>query len=81
MTVKEIVEKYLKDNGFDGLASEVCGCGVEDGLAPCDMCNIFECQPAYKIMCDGKPKPDVDEEDEHDCPGVPHELFTTVKPG
>jgi len=76
MTVKDIIEKYLRENGFDGLASEDCGCGVEDGLAPCESCNIFECAPAYRFICDGKPG----EDDEHDCPGFEHELFTTEKP-
>lgn len=34
MTVKDIVEKWLKDNGYDGLACSFCGCKVGD-LMPC----------------------------------------------
>ena len=76
MTVKDIVEKYLRENGFDGLCGDDCGCGLEDGLAPCDFCNIFECGPAYLGWCDGKPS----EDDEHECPGIRHEIYTTEKP-
>lgn len=32
--VKEIVESYLHDNGFDGLYREKCGC-VWPNLIPC----------------------------------------------
>jgi hypothetical protein len=45
MTVKEIVIKYLKDNGYDGLYSDDCGCMIDD-LIPCsgygsmDMCEL-----------------------------------------
>jgi len=28
MDVKDIVKKYLTDNGFDGLAGDECGCGI-----------------------------------------------------
>ena len=44
MTVKEIVEKYLIENNFDGLFLEdLCACELND-LIPCnnDNCN---CQP------------------------------------
>ena len=49
MTVKDIVIKYLKDNGFDGLCYEDCGCDIDD-LAPC-WNNYEDCQPAYKHVC------------------------------
>ncbi|MBD3197995.1 MAG: hypothetical protein GF317_23295 [Candidatus Lokiarchaeota archaeon] len=46
MTCKDIVIKYLKDNGYDGLASNVCGCNIEDFNA-CD--ETFEnCKPGYE---------------------------------
>lgn len=46
MTVLDIVEQYLKDNGYDGLCDDdECGCVLGD-LAPC--CSYFsECMPAY----------------------------------
>ena len=49
-TVKEIVEEYLTTNGFDGLASDYCGCLVDD-LMPCDCENIEHCQAGYKAQC------------------------------
>ena len=29
MNVTEIVKKYLEENGYDGLCSDVCGCGCD----------------------------------------------------
>ena len=49
-TVKEIVEEYLTTNGFDGLASDVCSCLIED-LMPCNEENIGHCQAGYKAQC------------------------------
>lgn len=50
MTCKEIIEKYLGDNGFDGLVhlDTECGCHMGDlGLFLCDgPCS--DCEPAYK---------------------------------
>ena len=50
MTVKEIIEQYLRTNGFDGLFSEVeCACGIDD-LVPCDgPCD--RCRPGYRVPC------------------------------
>ena len=54
MNIKEIVEKYLRENGFDGLVSEDYECGCElDDLMPCSEFNS-DCQPGYKY----KPDPD-----------------------
>ena len=52
MTIKEVVEKHLKDNGFDGLVCPEleCGCGLDD-LFPCDIWSN-ECVPAYCVKCD-----------------------------
>ena len=49
MTVKEIVMKYLKDNGFDGLYSEDCGCLVDD-LIPCSS-DAEYCEAGVKKNC------------------------------
>ena len=51
MTTKEIIIKYLKDHGYDGLCTEDCGCGI-DNLFPCTLGNDFrdECVPAYKHL-------------------------------
>lgn len=51
MTVKSIIEKYLRDNGYDGLYSDdyECGCEVDD-LMPCEEPGI-ECRPGYKGPC------------------------------
>ena len=49
MNVKEIVEKYLRDNGHDGLAVNECGCGLDD-LMPCG--NVSpDCVPAKRVKC------------------------------
>lgn len=51
MTIKEIVEKYLFDNGFDGLTNcDGCGCLLYD-LMPCDG-SCEQCQPGYIVDCD-----------------------------
>lgn len=56
MTVKEIVTKYLRENGFDGLcegncSDEGCGCLLPD-LAPCEESFLMSCEPGYKASCD-----------------------------
>lgn len=47
MTVKEIVKKYLEDNGYDGLYGSGCGCEISD-LMPCNE-YVIECQAGYKV--------------------------------
>lgn len=50
MTVKEIIEKHLKDNGFDGLVhlDTECGCHMGDlGIGLCGSIGL-ECESAYK---------------------------------
>lgn len=47
--VKEILEEYLKANGFDGLAGDECGCFIGD-LVPCDN-DPSGCVPGHKIVC------------------------------
>jgi hypothetical protein len=47
MNCKEIVKKYLKDNGYDGLyVPGECGCEIDD-LQPCSE-DMSECKPGYK---------------------------------
>jgi hypothetical protein len=47
MTCKEIIAQYLKKNGFDGLATDDCGCRIDD-LFPCSS-DFSDCQPAHRI--------------------------------
>ncbi len=47
---KEIVEKYLRDNGHDGLAGEECGCQIDD-LFPCGEFGL-DCVPGKLGKCD-----------------------------
>ena len=47
MTVNEIIEAHLKDEGFDGLFHEDgCGCRLGD-LIPCDGECFQHCEPGY----------------------------------
>jgi len=52
MVVKDIVSKYLKDNGYEGLfnESEDCGCELSD-LMPCDEPRP-DCEPGFKMVCE-----------------------------
>ena len=52
MKVKEILGQWLKDNGYDGLYNEDCGCEIDD-LAPCCIDCIAECEAGYKVPCPG----------------------------
>lgn len=50
MDVKEIVEKYLRDNGYDGLVDPGnCSCAIGD-LAPCGEC-CMRCEPGHEVPC------------------------------
>jgi len=50
MTVKEIVELYLKSNGYDGLFNPgECGCLIND-LVPCGQISE-DCEAGYKGPC------------------------------
>ena len=53
--VRGIIIDFLKANGYDGLAGEDCGCGLDDLIA-CDG-ECAECRPAYEWRCSpGCPK-------------------------
>jgi hypothetical protein len=50
MTVKDIVTKYLKENGYDGLYNEdYCWCEMKN-LMPCGdtLSTTSNCEPGYK---------------------------------
>ena len=51
MTVLQIVEKYLKDNGYDGLyeTDSECACGISD-LQPCGEA-FHDCVAGYAFPC------------------------------
>ena len=48
MDVCDIVKKYLKDNGYDGLCTDECGCLIDD-LMPCCQEGIMSCVPGYRM--------------------------------
>ena len=50
--VADIVEAYLKKNGYDGLWNEdgECACLLED-LFPCEAIHVDDCHPGYKVTC------------------------------
>ena len=50
MNVYDIIVKYLKNNGYDGLCNENCGCPIND-LMPCDE-SLADCEPGHKKQCD-----------------------------
>uniref|UniRef100_A0A6H1ZHK9 Uncharacterized protein n=1 Tax=viral metagenome TaxID=1070528 RepID=A0A6H1ZHK9_9ZZZZ len=52
MEVSQIVEQYLKANGYDGLVSFAgeCSCRIGD-LMPCDYDCIANCEAGYKVPC------------------------------
>jgi len=69
MTVKEIVKKYLEDNGYDGLCCPYCGCEIND-LMPCDSVS-GECEVAHKEKPTEDNYEDYDPEDNPDWVMVP----------
>ena len=54
LTLKQIVKKYLTENGFDGLynSDNACGCKKFD-LFPCDGDGSYDCKPGYLGLLDG----------------------------
>jgi len=53
-TVKEIVEKYLQENGYDGLfnSSGECACKIGD-LIPCWSEGLENCRAGHLVPCPG----------------------------
>lgn len=55
MTVREILVNWLHVNRFDGLINHDRNCSCVIGnLAPCEHGEVSECNPGYKVPCDGK---------------------------
>lgn len=50
-SVYEIVQEYLKKNGYDGLATDDCGCELSD-LFPCGAEGVEKCEVGHKEDCD-----------------------------
>jgi hypothetical protein len=49
-TVKDILESYLAEHGYDGLYNIEAECGCISGdLAPCDSMHLDDCCPGYKV--------------------------------
>ena len=48
MTVREIVKKYLLENGYDGLANNCYGCNLENLI----QCNVpcEDCEAGYRVL-------------------------------
>lgn len=57
MTVREIVLKYLKRTGYDGLYNSDCGCELSN-LMFCDTEKCLNCKAGYKVMCSAECHPD-----------------------
>ena len=53
MTIKEIVKKWLKKNGYDGLSNPRidCGCGF-NSFMPCDCWHENNCIAGHKEPLD-----------------------------
>ena len=52
ISVKEIVRQYLIEHGYDGLYSDLggCGCSIEPGsFMPCEAGGIELCKPGHKV--------------------------------
>jgi len=55
MTLREIIENHLKDNEYDGLCGDECGCEIGE-LFPCEDPDMDVCKPGYKTVCPGEDK-------------------------
>lgn len=51
MNVKEIVKKYVEDNGYDGLAGDNCSCLLDNFMRICNGWEISECEPVWIKDC------------------------------
>jgi len=52
ITIQDMVEQWLRSNGYTGLYSEECGCEIDD-LMPCIGFDepVPNCNPGYKHKC------------------------------
>ena len=64
MTVKKIVENYLRENGYEGLYSEECGCYLDD-LMPCGEC-CDNCEAGYKVTITEENQNDFDKDGDNE---------------
>jgi hypothetical protein len=48
MTVKDIVRKWLEENGYEGLVGTHCGCELAD-LMPCWTEGCPDCEPGFVV--------------------------------
>ena len=48
MDCKQIIIKFLKENNYDGLCGEECGCALKDGLFPCCNEEPLSCEAGYQ---------------------------------
>lgn len=48
LTVKDVMNKWLAENKYDGLAQDGCGCRRGPGLMNCD-CNPSDCLPGVEV--------------------------------
>jgi hypothetical protein len=48
MKIHDIIKQALAEVGADGLASDDCGCGIED-LQPCES-GCMDCVPALRVL-------------------------------
>ena len=48
MTMREVVQQYLRAQGYDGLYNDDVGCAcLPDDLAPCES-DCLDCKPGYR---------------------------------
>lgn len=51
LSVKAILERWLKNRGYQGLCTDECGCDLYD-LFPCGECQGGKCRAAYRFDCE-----------------------------
>lgn len=51
--VIEIIEEWLKDEGYEGLYALDCGCEIGN-IAPCGNINLTNCKAGVKVHIKGK---------------------------
>ena len=79
MNVRKIVEKYLEENGHDGLAGDQCGC-LKDDLFMCDSCPN-ECVAGHRVVFGSRECYGDNCEWAGDCKEMPDALGYCVNPG
>lgn len=48
--VRGIIIEFLTAHGYEGLAGNECGCGLDD-LAPCGPCVPLDCEAGHRWRC------------------------------